>query len=156
MAHWITPQGEAELFAACFAPDGTPTLAFWQQHTQHVFDNHRRDSMSSHISNSQRVLEIQLRRKQDEMAVLEQKLAMLEAFDEPAEDGAVIRFDVQFDVSGRVYSYAAIRTNNRWYTTGPQGGNTPRTWDALVNWLIDRKVPTTEIWLVTEYEALHS
>lgn len=60
------------------------------------------------------------------------------------EDGAVIAFKVRFSPRRKPYStevpkstlydYAAIRTDGRWYTTGPNGPKA-YTWIDLVTWL---------------------
>lgn len=77
-----------------------------------------------------------------------EQLAQLDRFGEDDfEDGDVLRFDKKFHQRGQVYSYAAIKANGLWYTTGP---NSPKayTWDELVQFLPD------EVWYVTEYEKL--
>ena len=53
--------------------------------------------------------------------------------DEPPE-GAILAFSYQFPTGGTVYSYAAIRTNGLWSTTGPRSPK-QYTWAELVGWL---------------------
>lgn len=52
------------------------------------------------------------------------------------EDGTVIRFKIRFLKGGTKYSYAAIRANGLWFTTGPRS---PKgyTWAELTAWFED-------------------
>jgi hypothetical protein len=56
-------------------------------------------------------------------------------------DGDVIRFTKQFDTGDTVYTYAAIKVNGSWYTTGPKGNKF--SWDELREWMVSGKNPTT-------------
>lgn len=62
---------------------------------------------------------------------------------EPTTDDSVIAFRVRFNEGQRFYSYAALRSGGRWFTTGP---NSPKsyTWTELVGWL-DAKDKVTKI-----------
>jgi hypothetical protein len=65
------------------------------------------------------------------------KLAELSAYGEDNfEEGAVIRFTYIFRPHGTEYSYAAIKCNNLWYTTGPRAPKA-YTWEDLVAWWIE-------------------
>jgi len=68
---------------------------------------------------------------------------------EPEEDGNVITFSKQFAAGGIVYSYAALRAKDLWYTTGPKS---PKgyTWDELLDFIGD----DNRIYLVTEATPL--
>lgn len=84
-----------------------------------------------------------------------QQLALIETFGEDEyEDGSVLVFDKRLD-NGRTYSYAVIRTNGRWYTTGPRMGNTPLTWEQLRDWMAGG-YPVEEVLWVTDLEVVAS
>jgi len=72
---------------------------------------------------------------------------------EPDPDGAcTIWFKKRFQPRGRVYTYAAVRTDEgTWYTTGPQ---TPKdyAWDDLIAWIMEDK--TAQVWVAATYEPL--
>lgn len=70
--------------------------------------------------------------------------------EEPDYDLNVIFFEKQFRPGQQTYSYAAIRVNGYWYTTGPQGGGEPRTWEDLMVWL----GAGAEVWFATNYERI--
>lgn len=40
----------------------------------------------------------------------------------------------------RKYSYAFIKADGRWYSSGPRAGGITFTWEELINWLNDRYV----------------
>lgn len=66
------------------------------------------------------------------------KLALYESYGADREDGAVVTFSKQFETDPtRVYTYASLRANGKWYTTG---GNprTPQhyTWESFLLWLV--------------------
>lgn len=48
------------------------------------------------------------------------------------DEGTAVVFTHTFADSSRVYSYAAIKCKDFWYTTGPMGGNEARTWQNLL------------------------
>lgn len=87
---------------------------------------------------------------------LEQELTKLERFPEDTfEDGTIIQFDKLFNISWEtyerlpenkervtVYRYAAIKSNDKWYTTG----NRAYDWDELTAWMGDG---VKEIWVMT-------
>lgn len=56
------------------------------------------------------------------------------------EDGNVILFERQFQPGGRVYSYAAIKSEGLWYTTGPRSPKGFR-WDELAAWWAEAPTP---------------
>lgn len=66
------------------------------------------------------------------------ELERIESFpEEPSheyDENAVVIFRKQFNPTGVIYNYAAIRCGNLWYTTGPRA---PKgyTWDELMEWL---------------------
>lgn len=85
-----------------------------------------------------------------QIEILTEKLAKLDRFGEedPFDDGAVIQFEKQFG-NGRLYSYAAIRADGLWYTTGPRS---PKgyTWEDFTQFLADG---VDEIWVAADWEA---
>lgn len=58
---------------------------------------------------------------------------------EQMPDGSVLVFTKQFSRNGTDYRYAAIKTSNRWNTTGPKS---PKNYDSeeFSNWLRGRTV----------------
>src|SRR4051812_36954809 len=64
---------------------------------------------------------------------------------DPFEDGTLLRFDKRF--GSKSYSYAAIRTDGLWYSTGPKA---PKgfTWAEMVEFWVDG---VDEVWIVSEY-----
>ena len=84
-------------------------------------------------------LEMEKRRLEEEV---ERKRQIVERLgDDIFDEGDVLAFTKQFTKDGMVYSYAAIKTNGLWYTTGPRGNK--YTWDEFVLWLVSGDVPTT-------------
>lgn len=76
---------------------------------------------------------------------------------EPKDETATVTFSVQFSGQGPVYTYAARKARGKWFTTGPQGGGTPRTWDSLVGWIDQSNVGGIEesaLSVVTKVKAL--
>jgi hypothetical protein len=57
--------------------------------------------------------------------------------------GTVITFEKTFVEGGPAYSYAAIKVNGSWYTTGRSGR--VYTWEDLLKWLVSGPSPTTSI-----------
>lgn len=77
---------------------------------------------------------------QRELARIEARLAALDRYpaQDPYKDGTVLKFTRTFVGRPKRYTYAAIRANNRWFTTAtgdPTGG---RTWTQFIQWLSDR------------------
>jgi len=76
---------------------------------------------------------------------------------EPAThgDACVIFFEKQFNRNGQWYTYAAVKANGLWYSTGPRA---PKgfTWDQLVEWMYggDGAIRNDKIWLATEWEQV--
>lgn len=68
-----------------------------------------------------------LRQKRDQIEAIELSLKY-------AGDGTVAKFSKTFVNSDRVYQYAAINTNGRWYTTG-QTNSGGFTHEDFVLWL---------------------
>lgn len=75
------------------------------------------------------------------MRQLEEELAQLERFPRDTfPEGTVIAFEMNFapdDIDGQIYSYAAIKVNGRWYTTGPRSPKS-YTWGQLCEWMSTR------------------
>jgi hypothetical protein len=67
-------------------------------------------------------------------------------------DGTVLAWDQHWVNSATVYSYAAIKANNLWYTTGPRSPKA-YTWDQLVYWMLTGEQPNG-IWMVTAFEQI--
>lgn len=79
-----------------------------------------------------------MKRSEQLAAMLEKALAEESAREdkygeEPVADGTVIAWTSQFMKGSKKYLYAAIRSDGRWYTTGP---NTPKAyaWGDLCEW----------------------
>lgn len=77
--------------------------------------------------------------KSDALAIalaeaIEKETKQEEKYGAEPDRGSVIAFNVRFRKEGPLYSYAAIRAGNLWYTTGP---NAPEryTWGELTDWL---------------------
>lgn len=86
-------------------------------------------------------------------AELEMKLVAIAKFGKDDwEDETVFRFDKQFRGSGVTYSYAMIKANGLWYSTGPKA---PKgfTWSQMVDWWL-QGIPVTDIWVVSAYKNL--
>jgi hypothetical protein len=69
--------------------------------------------------------------------------ALINYPDQP-EDGAVLKFALQFESWGPMYRYAALRVNGRWYTTGhscPDGGY---SWRELIDFIRGAYTHTTK------------
>jgi hypothetical protein len=70
------------------------------------------------------------------------KLALVDSYGEDTyDDGAVIRFTKRLDGprGPQDYTYAAIKADNHWYTTGPYGRK--YTWLELLAWFVRGKHP---------------
>jgi hypothetical protein len=77
-------------------------------------------------------------------AEVEKRLKLIEAYgDDNFPEGAVIRFKKQFRPDSTAYSYAAIKANGQWYTSGPKSTRA-YSWLELVAWLV-AGVPVTNI-----------
>lgn len=62
------------------------------------------------------------------------------------DNKTVIAFEMKFASGSQVYSYSAIKTNNRWYTTGP---NSPKSYSSteLAHWIVQSKIgPVFKLW----------
>lgn len=78
----------------------------------------------------------------DRISNIERRIQELEAEKErllalPQDDfdnGAVITFTKHYSYSNKSYIYAAIKSNGRWYTTGPKSPKA-YTWYELLSWL---------------------
>lgn len=69
------------------------------------------------------------------------------------EDGEVIRFDKTFN-DGLTYSYAAIKAEGLWYTTGP---SSPKgySWEALLDWIFKgRHGSKITLWWASTYDEI--
>lgn len=68
--------------------------------------------------------------------------------EEPDVEPAVIWFEKTF-ADGRTYTYAAVKADGLWYTSGPR---TPKgyTWENLMTWV----GVGTEVWLATDFKEL--
>jgi hypothetical protein len=74
----------------------------------------------------------------------DKRLAIIRMFGADAFlDRTVITFEKTFVEGGLAYSYAAIKVNGSWYTTGRSGR--VYTWEDLLKWLVSGPSPTTSI-----------
>lgn len=66
-------------------------------------------------------------------AALEAEAAIEAKYGKDQEDGTVIAWKMRFGRGGTKYTYAAIRVNGLWFTTGPRS---PKgyTWAELTAW----------------------
>lgn len=86
-----------------------------------------------------------------ELRRTEELIALRASFGEDVfEDGTVVTFEVTFNPEGKAYQYAAVRVSDHWYVTSTNA-QPRRTWEQLITWLVDRDVPTTEMWVCTEW-----
>lgn len=73
-----------------------------------------------------------------QLARLEEKLQVQGKFEglRDLEDGSVISFEYAFHAGGIFYSYAAIKVEGQWFTTGPRS---PKgyTDDRFIEWLTE-------------------
>lgn len=86
---------------------------------------------------------------------VEYKLGLVERIGEDVfAEGTVFKFTKGFQGSPIQYSYAVIKTNELWYTTGPRS---PKgyTWDELVLWLVSG-TPATNLVEMREWESKSS
>lgn len=60
--------------------------------------------------------------------------------DEEYEDGSIIWADLQFPGGMGVYKYSFIKAGGKWWSSGPKGGGTGRTWEDLTNWMNDNMI----------------
>jgi hypothetical protein len=73
-------------------------------------------------------------REQLDAEIAELDVALSTYGDEPAKNGAVIRFRKRFSPSGQTFRYAGIRAGGLWYLTGSRAPQR-QTWDQLIAWL---------------------
>ena len=57
--------------------------------------------------------------------------------DEEYDDGDIIWADLQFPGGTGVYKYSFIKAGGKWWSSGPKGGGTGRTWEDLTSWMND-------------------
>lgn len=71
-------------------------------------------------------------------------------------DGALaVWFLHRFTPNGTVYTYGAVKAGDgKWYTTGPQHGGHPRTWEELVNWHYTDLNEGHPMYVATEWEIV--
>jgi len=86
-------------------------------------------------------LRVQMEKRKLEEEVERKRQIVERLGDDIFDEGDVLAFTKQFTKDGMVYSYAAIKAGDSWYTTGPKGGK--YTWDEFVLWLVSGDVPTT-------------
>jgi hypothetical protein len=75
--------------------------------------------------------------KEDELhqAERDRKLAQIDALGaDKMADGTVVKFSKRLTLGGHAYTYAAVRYDGCWYTTGPTGKK--MTHDAFCAWLV--------------------
>lgn len=92
--------------------------------------NHRADLLAEQIRAARNTLQ----RLEAEAT----RIASLPEEPQPTNDDPypTITFEIVFGDGGvRTYHYAARRAGSHWYTTGPKGGVTPRTWEDLILWI---------------------
>lgn len=71
-------------------------------------------------------------------------------------NGAILRFEKRFEGTETIYLFAALKTNDKWYVTGPKFGALPgRTWEEFVGFLVLEGSPCRfgDVEHVTESEA---
>jgi hypothetical protein len=94
-----------------------------------------------------RVLERTIERAQE-------KLDQLEIMGEDDyEDGAVLTFKKRFTPGGIAYTYVALKIAGGWYLSGRQHGSVGRTWDSLVEFIVENNTHP-EVWVVSEWERV--
>lgn len=87
------------------------------------------------------------------------KIAELDALPSEPDTEArpcVIHWDMKFNhdgICGRLFSYAAIRVGDLWYTTGPKSPKA-YTWEQLAKWLVLDNHLVGSIWLAVEWEEV--
>lgn len=74
-------------------------------------------------------LQRQLRIIEDEIARLEDRPA------EPLGENPVVVFTIRFHIGGTAHTYAALKTNGKWYATDALGGFQARSWEQLLDWI---------------------
>jgi hypothetical protein len=61
------------------------------------------------------------REAEEELARKRKAIEQFEDLTQSRADGTVVRFRKAFSNGGTAYTYAAIKANGEWYTTGPRG-----------------------------------
>jgi len=80
----------------------------------------------------------------------EKRANQLMRFGLEPRNGAVIKFQKQYDRSGVVYDFVALRTNGSWYLTQSNGfTKSPMSWLELKDFIGDGNA-----WNMTSYKAL--
>lgn len=113
--------------------------------------NRRRKEVSETYNEVDGQLAEQLRKRQVE-ADLKRKVELVDDYgDDVYEDGTVFVFQKTFEgqpykpdgyKDDKAYTYAVIKTNNKWYTTGPMSKK-GYTWEEFVLWLVGGKHPVS-------------
>lgn len=93
-----------------------------------------RPTHTTRVANRRAVVELQLRRLQEELARLEQFPAS-----DPYPDLTILhvrRTLLHKDGETQTYDYAVIRADGRWYATGDVNRFSRAGWSKLVDWII--------------------
>jgi hypothetical protein len=88
-------------------------------------------------------LELQERKRKK---LLEEKIALVDQYGEDTfANTTVLVFDKKFTADGKVYTYAALKTNDQWYVTGERGlfGFKQGGWNELVLGLVGGEYPVS-------------
>lgn len=116
---------------------------------------HKNTTERSQEMPSREQLERELERAESRADRIAARLVALEGRpEEPEVEGGdlpVIRFDLRMGGTA-VYSYAAIKCEGGWFTTGPQSPKFA-SWDELMDF-IDRHTLVDGLWVGTEWVAL--
>jgi hypothetical protein len=98
-----------------------------------------------------RALEARVEQLARQSAVIQEHLAILDSLPEDDfEDGAVFTFIKTFYPGGRRYTYAVIKYNGLWSTTGPASPKSI-TWDELMEFV---STGVDEVWWAVEFERI--
>lgn len=93
-----------------------------------------------------------LKATEDMLARLRELAAAHQRFEKEPESGSVIRFTKRYTLSGRGYSFAALRIGPRWYITGSRNSSSARTgnwmtFEELVEFIGDGKAWVSGDWI---------
>lgn len=82
-----------------------------------------------------------------------EELARLDALDlSTLKNGTVIRFDKEFGVGGRRYTYVAIKVEGRWFTSG--SGVVRATDEAMASWILNNGIKDVKVQKASKWETI--